>query len=102
MEIDPAATDAANAKTAADPNVAALADADTFHALRMPSVRIDGVHVLAGADFVRLTFTEKGDTYINLHAHARASVTMSRDAALGIAMHIIRSCGGAVIGPDDE
>jgi hypothetical protein len=102
MEIDPAATDAANAKTAADPNVAALADADTFHALRMPSVRIDGVHVLAGPNEVRLTFTEKGGAASNLHAHARASVTMSRDTALAIAMHIIRSCGGTVIGPDDE
>ena len=80
----------------------ALADADLFHAMKMPSVRIDGVHVLAGATFVRLTFTEKGGAASNLPAHARASLTMDRDAALGIAMHIIRSCGGTVIGPDGE
>ena len=80
----------------------ALADADMFHALQMPSVRIDGVHVLAGPNEVRLTFTEKGGSASNLRAHARASVTTSRDTALAIALHIIRSCGGTVIGPDGD
>lgn len=68
-------------------------DHDLIHALRIPSFRVDGMHMLDVGEIVRLTFTEKGGCQSNLLAHARASVTMDRCHAVGIARHILNVLG---------